>query len=393
MTKYYISIIIPVYNVEEYISTAMNSLLRQTIGFNNLEIIFVDDFSSDNSGEIIDQYANQYTNVLALHLETNSGSAGIPRNEGLRLATADYIMFLDPNDYYSDDACQLLYELIKKGNYDLVSGYYSIVDEAGKIKCDKTEHYGLFKEGAIDMHSQYERALELQNAFWCKIYKKNIILDNKIEFPPHIPGQDTVFLCKYLLCCNTIYYVDHKVAFYRLREKENKSISNRCDINFFKGIETCYSLVYKVMMENNKAEFFKFVIAGALEYYILKALDSESLKAQDIDMFLRDWRWIFEYYEKKNIEIVSPYAKILHKLVISKDSHYIIDIYNELRKLRKEYLKIIEGRDYLADQENKKDKAIEELKGWIKQLEEAKAYYIGQIANLERALDQAVTKK
>ena len=109
MTKKNISIIIPVYNSKKYIPKTFESLLNQTIGFENLEIIFVDDNSKDNSGEIIDKYSKEYSNVISVHLKENSGFAGRPRNIGIEKSNTEYLMFLDSDDYFNEDACETLY--------------------------------------------------------------------------------------------------------------------------------------------------------------------------------------------------------------------------------------------------------------------------------------------
>ena len=120
-----ISIIIPVYNSEKYIKRAFDSLFTQSIGFNNLEVIFIDDASTDDSPQIIEDYSNKYDNVKSFFLNKNSGAAGKPRNVGLSHATKDYIMFLDSDDYLMDNACEILYNEIIKENIDVVSGCIS----------------------------------------------------------------------------------------------------------------------------------------------------------------------------------------------------------------------------------------------------------------------------
>jgi glycosyltransferase involved in cell wall biosynthesis len=107
--KYKVSIVIPVYNVESYIEMAFESIKNQTIGFNNIEVIMVNDCSYDNSGKIIEKYANEYDNCIAIHLKENSGAAGLPRNIAIENASSDYIMFLDPDDYYEKNACKTLH--------------------------------------------------------------------------------------------------------------------------------------------------------------------------------------------------------------------------------------------------------------------------------------------
>ena len=109
---YLISVIIPIYNVGSNIENIINSLLNQTIGFNNLEIIFVDDNSSDNSKNIIKHFVKKYSNVQGIYCTENSGNAGKPRNLGLEQISSDYVMFLDSDDEFFDYSCELLYNKI-----------------------------------------------------------------------------------------------------------------------------------------------------------------------------------------------------------------------------------------------------------------------------------------
>ena len=125
-----ISIILPVFNVEKYVVRAFDSILNQTIGFENLEVIFVDDCSTDNSASIIQNFVNKYDNVKYFGLDKNSGAAGKPRNLGIEKANADYLMFLDPDDVYLDCACEQLYYEIIHNDVDVVSGnFVKIIDD------------------------------------------------------------------------------------------------------------------------------------------------------------------------------------------------------------------------------------------------------------------------
>lgn len=114
----------PVYNVEKFIEEALNSILKQSIGHENLEIIMVNDCSTDSTGRIIDEYEAKYKNFKAIHLPENSSFAGKPRNVGIQNSTAPYIMFLDPDDYYLKEACETLYNKIISKDVDIVFGKY-----------------------------------------------------------------------------------------------------------------------------------------------------------------------------------------------------------------------------------------------------------------------------
>ncbi|WP_052332182.1 glycosyltransferase family 2 protein [Methanobrevibacter arboriphilus] len=120
----------PIFNAEKYLETSLNSIVNQSIGIENLQVILVNDGSTDKTKNIINEYAMKYDNFLAIHLENNIGGAYGPRNIGLKYAVADYLMFLDSDDRYELNACEILYNKISSetyGNLDIVFGRYKRV--------------------------------------------------------------------------------------------------------------------------------------------------------------------------------------------------------------------------------------------------------------------------
>ncbi|WP_082398007.1 glycosyltransferase family 2 protein [Methanobrevibacter arboriphilus] len=104
----------------------IDSVINQTIGFENIELIIIDDNSKDNTQQIINEYAKKYSNIKSKYLDENSGYPGKPRNIGIELSTSDYIIFLDSDDYFEKDACEILYEKINSEKADLVFGSCTI---------------------------------------------------------------------------------------------------------------------------------------------------------------------------------------------------------------------------------------------------------------------------
>ena len=188
--KYKVSIIIPVFNVENYIEDALKSIINQTIGLEHLEVIMVDDCSTDKSGEIMDEYANKYENFTAIHLPENSGAAGKPRNIGMEKATGDYLMFLDPDDYYTYDACEVLYEKITNEDVDIVFGKYNIQYENGNVIPAQYRLYSIDVPEVKAMKTDNKELFHsVPPSLWTKIFKRNLIEQNNIRFPEGIPGQ------------------------------------------------------------------------------------------------------------------------------------------------------------------------------------------------------------
>ena len=112
-----VSIIVPVYNVEDCLSYCVDSLRQQT--YKNIEIILVDDGSTDSSGEICDQYAQEDERIKVLHIE--NGGLSNARNTGVKESSTDWIVFIDSDDYYDHRAIEYLVELRDKYRVDLVA--------------------------------------------------------------------------------------------------------------------------------------------------------------------------------------------------------------------------------------------------------------------------------
>ena len=121
MFNFKISVVVPVYNEENRINDMMESLIGQSI-FKDLEILLIDDGSSDNSLTIMEEYSENYDNVFSYHKE-NEGLT-FTRNYGIDLANGEYIAFLDADDYIPEHAYENLYVLAAKYDHDIVSGHF-----------------------------------------------------------------------------------------------------------------------------------------------------------------------------------------------------------------------------------------------------------------------------
>ena len=119
MNKFKISVIIPVYKVEKYLEETILSVVNQTIGFENIQMILVNDGSPDNSEEICLKYKEMYPENVVYIKQENSGVSAA-RNNGLKRATGEYINFLDSDDKYSENAFKVGYNMLKEHNLDIV---------------------------------------------------------------------------------------------------------------------------------------------------------------------------------------------------------------------------------------------------------------------------------
>lgn len=244
-----ISIILPTFNVEDYLKRAFDSLLGQTIGFSNIQIIFIDDCSTDSSCKLIDEYANKYKNVLSIHLSENSGAAGKPRNIGIKYALADYLLFLDPDDYLLEDACEVLYEKIIESRADIVVGGYA------KNKEWVVPWNSYFKNNISFIKNPSTNISIFMNppGLAAKLFKKDLILGNNIKFPEKIPAQDLVFITECFLNAKSVLSLNDFIVYcyYQRNDEKSKSISNEVTKKYLHNILKAYSLTLELLEKFN----------------------------------------------------------------------------------------------------------------------------------------------
>ncbi|HEM5301348.1 TPA: glycosyltransferase family 2 protein [Streptococcus suis] len=195
-----ISVIVPVYNVEKYLERCINSLLNQT--YSNLEIILVDDGSTDRSGQICDQYKNR-DEFVVIHKE-NAG-LGMARNTGLDTATGKYIIFVDSDDYIDDNMIQSLYEEIQKTGADTCIGGFKRVyanhTDVLKTELPRKEYIG--KEVCTEllpmMFGRVEGLPSVEMSVWKVMFSNDIIQKNQLRFPSEreFISEDIIFDTEY----------------------------------------------------------------------------------------------------------------------------------------------------------------------------------------------------
>mgnify|MGYP000189368554 FL=1 len=203
-----VSVIIPVYNVENYLRKCLNSLVNQTL--KDIEIIVVNDGTLDNSQEIIDEYVKKYPKKVVSIIQENGGQ-GAARNTGLLHAKGEYIGYVDSDDYVEENMYEELYKKAKEEDSDIVICGNNVVKE----------NYEFLSKEDVD-----KEFLLGKMAVWNKIYKKNIIVDNKIQFRSKVWYEDLDFTMKVYFSSKKISYVDKALYNYLLREGSTMNNNN-----------------------------------------------------------------------------------------------------------------------------------------------------------------------
>lgn len=207
-----ISIIVPVYNVEKYLGECIDSIINQT--YKNLEIILVDDGSTDNSGKICDDYAIIDKRVSVIHKK--NGGLSDARNIGIEFARGYYLYFADSDDYISENAIEVLFNTAEKYNADIVKANVYIIDNLGNpIESDgdsnSTKGVAIYnKNEAID------RFIDKTWSAWNKLYKSSI--HKNVLFPVGKIHEDEAIMCDLLQKVNKVVEIDDKLYYYRRRK-------------------------------------------------------------------------------------------------------------------------------------------------------------------------------
>lgn len=218
-----ISIIVPVYNVEKYLKKCIDSILNQT--FQNFEIIFVDDGSTDNSLKILEEYKEKISKIVILH-QKNQG-AGSARNAGIEVAKGKYLQFLDSDDFFERTMLEELYDHAEKYNADLTVCSSKNIDENNNIISDNNPLFPINIE-KIPFNipfSWQDYPEEIFSMFavipWNKLYLRDLIIKNNIRFQNLTSSNDVAFSHISRICANKIVVFDKKLINYRATRTGN----------------------------------------------------------------------------------------------------------------------------------------------------------------------------
>ncbi|CAM5185029.1 putative glycosyltransferase EpsJ [Ureibacillus acetophenoni] len=192
-----VSIIVPIYNTELYLTDCVRSIINQT--YQNLEVILVNDGSKDNSGIICDEFSKFDNRIKVIHKE--NGGVSSARNMGLDISTGDYIMFVDSDDWIENNAVDKLINIQNQGNFDVVMfGAYFEYTKQNKIVnfiLRDEKYYELSKIKSILPSLIKEEKI---NTLWNKLYKSSLIKNNKIRFNESLSIAEMHFLIMKYLC-------------------------------------------------------------------------------------------------------------------------------------------------------------------------------------------------
>lgn len=256
----------PVYNTEDYISKGLDSLINQT--YTNIEILCIDDCSTDNSANIIKDYLNRDSRIKLFSTPQKS-SPSAARNIGLANANGEYLMFCDSDDTYEETMCETMLKTIIEKDVELVTCKANIENEIidkGLELCINSN-----PEGKYILKNELKQSI---NVFlWNKIFKKSIVDKYKIKFPDVFIAEDNAFTMKYVSVIKNYFGLEDCLYNYIIRKKSltqslAKEKAGKRKFDKLKVIEDFYDFLVKYNLFKEEEIYFKLRINAELFYML-----------------------------------------------------------------------------------------------------------------------------
>lgn len=308
-TESLVSVVVPVYNVEQYLNRCIESLINQT--YENIEILLIDDGSADDSPQICDEWTIKDSRIKVYHKE--NGGVSSARNIGLKKCHADYVLFVDPDDYVANNFVEVLLDSIVNNNCDM-----AIINFIEKYSDETIENVNHFKtEKKLLKKADFLDHIYDSNSYYggpCnKIYLKKIIDDNNITFNEKVHyGEDLLFTVRYADKSQNFYYEYDENLYYYFRRDESVTNSkfnkktasfvniaeqlidifekNKVDSSRIKKQYICFYFKALYYLENNK-DFSK------MEYKkIIKKYKKDVFKSKKIDIYAKLYVFAITYF-------------------------------------------------------------------------------------------------
>ncbi|MDB8558560.1 glycosyltransferase family 2 protein [Turicibacter sanguinis] len=294
--EHQISIIIPVYNVEQYLQRCLTSVLNQT--YKKLQIIVVNDGTKDNSQSIIDEFVKQDSRIISLIKE--NGGLSDARNYGLDYVTGEYIFFLDSDDYLELNAIELLYKKALETKAELVVGYHNRIFEnkASYLERNFKYQHHLDLNHAQTIFENKEIIVKISNSAWGKLYKSELFLKTDIRYPKGLYYEDLATTFRILATGCKVIDIKENIYNYIIRPGSYMTSGNRNIYDMFK----IFNIVIEYYKNHHIYNDFKEELDYLMIHHIGIGTMYRGVKSKSISNY-RIYKECCEYMKKQQCNI------------------------------------------------------------------------------------------
>lgn len=328
------------YNDEEYLRECLNSVFKQTL--NDIEVVCVNDGSTDGTLKILEEYAAIYSNMKIIN-QDNSG-VGISRNRGIKFAQGDYIAFMDGDDYYpTDDVLKCLYESAMKANAPVCGG--SLYKNRNGVII--RHFYGIEKKFGFEYQGNVNFA-ECGCAFGFTrfIYKREILLENEIEFPDYGFYEDPLFFTRVMARVEGFFCINKVVYIYRVSIHE-RNYSQNSVLEMLKSMTEMFKISKEKEWESLKESIISLIFENYYFYICQYSGNGNKAFIETLDRFIQEInsQGDIETFKKLSLDSMKNYVVECMKTIqdfqekIQKFSTVIIYGAGEGGKIVQRYLK------------------------------------------------------
>ncbi len=332
-----ISIIVPIYNVENYLDDCIESIANQT--YPNLEIILVNDGSTDNSDAICKKWEQKDNRIVYIN-QKNSG-VSVSRNNGLKKASGVYVSFVDGDDSLEPSMIEDLYKMIIKQKTNVVvCDYYTM----NKNQKKEENYFSKSQKINIQQNKQeiLEKILQLLGVPWGKLYSREFLKKNNLQFKVGLKRmQDTIFTLDAFELCDDLYYLHKPLYNYRIFQN---SACNKYSPDFDNTAKEILGYLQTYLMNNQLWDTYQYLYYTKMQLLILEMIKLKYIPDQckmqitkkiqmmknDINSFHLDYKMVSSHLLDKKAKIGSFLLK--HKLYYL--FYMIYKINYKLKKLR-----------------------------------------------------------
>ncbi len=291
-----ISVIVPCYNVEEYLDACLESLVSQTLGLERMELILVDDASQDATLEHLRAWEREYPEQILVVECAENGRQGTARNIGMQYATGEYIGFVDSDDWVEPDMYEVLLERGREHGCEIVSCHAFRNKEDGRQVPEPTEREDslIRRERSAIQGGDWPEMLE--GGIWSKIYRRDFLVENGIFFPEGLCYEDNYFGMMAALYCRSIYKVQR--CLYHYRENQTSTTLQRNNDRLFDRLDIEVMKLEKLRELGLAERFSKEIERSFFEMYYFNTMYMMATRfdAPPYEMFQRMEREIFELF-------------------------------------------------------------------------------------------------
>jgi len=282
-----ISVIIPVYNQEKLLNNAITSVINQSFGFENIELILIDDKSTDNTKSVIESYAEKYDNIVPIFLEENSGNPSKARNRGIEYSTTNYIMFLDNDDEYDSKICEKLYDkIINDESLDFVACGFQTnsvdlnfdYNNSDFVKFEGNYPNSEWKNIMGGFWKMESKSMILFS-LWNKIFKKSFLNGSNIRFSKYL-FEDVNFMTICFIHTSNFGILNNYIGYFHKYRSDSRmnTFSTTEYLDIMDGGLYTYNILKKENSDLMKFYFVNYSPTFFVSNFLLLDLNTKDLK-------------------------------------------------------------------------------------------------------------------